>query len=411
LPTIDLTGITKTINPAYLPVLNSKKRNNVMVGGASSGKSYDTAEILLYKILGEPGHRLLVVRKVGRTLKHSVFDQLRAVILSWDMYDLFTVNKTELTITCKVNGNEILFTGLDDVEKLKSIYGVTDIWIEEASEITEGEYQQLDLRLRGETKFKKQIYLTMNPISAQHWVKERFFDRDEPDTFTHRTTYKDNHYIDKDTISRLESIQDPYYKSVYVMGEWGVYGNIVFSNYVVEDFDYTEADLENVCTGMDYGFVHASAIIRLGYRDDEIYIFDECYGKSWTNADFMEAAHDQFGNEMFLWGITADSAEPDRIEEWFRAGYKVYPAKKGAGSLKYGIDYLCQHKIHVHPRCQNTIRELQTFKRREDKDGNVLDAFVEIGDDCIAAARYATEWIWGQTHGEVAAYSADDMGL
>jgi phage terminase large subunit len=109
--------------------------------------------------------------------------------------------------------------------------------------------------------------------------------------------------------------------------------------------------------------------------------------------------------------ITADSAEPDRIEEWNRAGYKVYPAKKGAGSLKYGIDFLCQQKLHVHPRCQNMIRELQMFKRREDKDGNVQDAFVEINDDCIAAARYATEWIWGQYHGTVSGYAADELGL
>ena len=411
MPTIDLRNVPARMNKTFRAFLNSPYRNNVIVGGAASGKSYDIAEAVVYKMLAEQGHRYLVVRKVGRTLKHSVFDLIIAVIGSWDMMPLFKINKTELTITCIANGNEILFTGLDDVEKLKSIFGITDIWIEEASEITEADYNQLDLRLRGETKYKKQIFLTMNPISAQHWVKIRFFDREEHDTITHRSTYRDNRYLDADTIARMESITDPYFKSVYVDGEWGVYGNIVFNNYVVDDFAYTEDDLENVCQGMDYGFAHASAVIRLGFHNDEMYIFDEVYGKGWTNSDFIDATLEQGGDESHYWQMTADSAEPDRIEEWKRAGFRVTGAKKGAGSLKYGIDFLCQHKIHVHLRCQNMIRELQGFKRREDKDGNALDAFVEINDDCIAAARYATEFIWGQYHGMVADYSADDLGL
>jgi phage terminase large subunit len=409
--TIDPKKARKTLNKAFLPIFDSGYRNNIIVGGAASGKSFDMAIIILLKTILEDGHRWLIVRNVGRTLKHSVFDMLISVIGSWRMGDLFKIKKSDLSISYAPNGNQILFTGLDDVEKLKSIYGITDIWIEEASEITEADYNQLDLRLRGETKHKKQVFLTMNPISAQHWVKLRFFDQQEPDTLTHRSTYKDNRFLDADTIERMEGITDPYFKAVYVDGEWGVYGNIVFTNYVIDDFPFTEEDLENVCTGMDYGYAHASAVIRAGFKDGELYIFDELYGKEWTNADFIEAAKDQWGDEAYSWMITADSAEPDRIEEWNRAGYKVYPAKKGAGSLKYGIDFLCQQKLHVHPRCQNMIRELQMFKRREDKDGNVQDAFVEINDDCIAAARYATEWIWGQYHGTVSGYAADELGL
>lgn len=407
---IDLSQVPEVMNEAFRPFLWSEHRNNVIVGGAASGKSYDTAEVLLYKMLAEEGHRFLVVRKVGRTLKHSVFDLIVSIIGSWGMGELFKINKTDMSITC-ANGNEILFTGLDDVEKLKSIFGITDIWIEEASEITEADYQQLDLRLRGETKYKKQIFLTMNPISTMHWVKQRFFDRKEQDTITHRSTYRDNRYLDADTIERMESITDPYFKAVYVDGDWGVYGNIVFNNYSVDNFDFTADDLENVCQGMDYGFSHASTVIRAGFRNDELYIFDELYGKGWTNRDFIDAAIEQWGDDCKYWPITADSAEPDRIEEWRRAGFRISPAKKGAGTLKYGIDYLCQRKMHVHPRCQNMIRELQMFKRREDKDGNVLDAFVEINDDCIAAARYATEWIWGGYHGQVSEFSADSLGL
>lgn len=411
--TIDLSPIKDAMNPAFLSLLTSKERINVLIGGASSGKSFDTAMLIIYKTLIEPGHRWLAVRKVARTLKHSVFDQITAIIRLWDMENLFRIYTSELFIKCLINDNELLFTGLDDTEKLKSIYGITDIWIEEASEITEKDFNQLDLRLRGFTPFKKQIWMTMNPISALHWIKLRFFDRKEKGSLTHKTTYRDNIFLDIDTVKRLEAITDPYYKAVYVDAEWGVYGNIVFTNYIIEDFPYKEEDFYNVSNGMDYGYIHASTIIRLGFRDEDLYIFDELYGKNWTNADFIQAALDYWGEDCKDWIITADSAEPDRIEDWRREGFnRIKPAKKGSGSLKYGIDFLCRYKLHIHEsRCPNTAREIQSFKRREDKDGNVLDDFIELMDDCIAGARYATEDLWQNYTWQEPGYTAAQLGL
>jgi len=153
---------------------------------------------------------------------------------------------------------------------------------------------------------------------------------------------------------------------------------------------------------MDFGTAHASAIIRLGFKDDDLYVFDELYGKGWTNPDFIGAVREYWPASKG-WVITADSAEPDRITEWRRAGWeRVTEAKKGDGSLRYGIDYLCSKRVHIHAgRCPNFAREVQSFKRREDKEGNPMDAFVEMNDDCIAAARYATEYIWAQNHDKI----------
>ena len=410
-PTIDLSAIPQVMSPGFYPLLWDTHRIQVLKGGAASGKSYATGQKILYKLLAERGHRFLVIRKVAKTLRHSVYDLLHELAVSWNMRELLTFNKTDMTISCMHNGNDIICAGLDDVEKLKSIVGVTDIWIEEASEVSEADFNQLDLRLRGETRYKKQITLTFNPISALHWLKRRFFDRHESDALVHESTYRDNKWLDSDTIERLEGITDPYFKAVYCDGEWGTLGNTVFTNFVIEDFD-AEA-LYNVCTGMDYGWAHASTIQRVGFYDDEIYSFDEVYGRNWTNSDFMQEAADYFGEELYGWDITADSAEPDRIQEWRRAGYSVSPAKKGAGSLKYGIDFLSSKRWHIHAtRCPNLAKEVPVFKRREDKDGNVLDTFVEINDDGIAACRYATEWIWGQNHGEISQYvSASMLGL
>lgn len=413
--TVDLRrAISQDVNPAFQPLVWDQHRKQILVGGASSSKSYSTAQKIIYKSVAEPGHKILVVRRVAATLRHSVFDQLMRIVTRWNLGPIFRANATDLTIRCLANENVILFAGLDDVEKLKSIEGITDIWIEEASEVSEADFNQLDLRVRGETKYKKQLTLTLNPISTQHWIKKRFFDHVEQDTICHRSTYLDNLRLDADTKANLAAITDPYFKKVYVEGDWGTYGNVVFSNYVIEDFPYQEADLENVCQGMDFGFAHASAIVRAGFRDGELYVFDELYGKGWTNSDFIAYCLERWPDSRG-WPLTADSAEPDRIEEWRREGF-VYidPAKKGAGSLRYGIDYLVNRRIHIHAtRCQNLAREIAAFKRREGRDGEAIDAFLEVNDDTIAALRYATEYIWSGQGGvyQPAGYALDDLGL
>ena len=145
------------------------------MGGAGSGKSIFAGRKILERVCSEEGHRILVVRKVARTLRESCFTQLCAQIS--DFYDpkSFKINRTELSIRCEKTGSSIIFAGLDDVEKLKSIYSITGIWIEEASEITESDFNQLDIRLRGESRYYKQIIISFNPVDVNHWLKKRFF--------------------------------------------------------------------------------------------------------------------------------------------------------------------------------------------------------------------------------------------
>jgi len=411
--TVDLTAVPWHFNPKFRPLVYDDHRIHVLVGGASSGKSYDTALKIIYRMVSEPGHRYLVVRKVAKTIRHSCYDLLCLIIEKWEMQRLFERNDSSLSLRCKINGNDLLSSGLDDVEKLKSIQGITDIWVEEASDITKDDFVQLNLRLRGKSTHKKQITLTLNPVSALHWIKAEFFDRQAPDALTHHSTYLDNLFLDADAKRMLESIEPGYHRDVYVLGVWGVFGNVVFTNFVIEEFEYEPEDFENVCAGMDFGYVHASALMRCGFRDGELYIFDELYGKGWTNADFIKAAIDYFGDVIYRMDITADSSEPARIEEWNRAGIPVYGAKKEQGSLGYGIDFLSGRRIHIHAtRCPRAAQEFPVFQRKQDKDGNVLEnKYVEVNDDTIAAVRYATEYIWSQQNAMVPEWAAADLGL
>lgn len=301
-----------------------------------------------------------------------------------------------MSIECIATGSSVIMTGLDDVEKLKSIHGVDKAWIEEASEITETDFKQINLRLRGKGKHH-QFYLSFNPIDEMHWIKRYFFDIPQDNTYLHHSTYLDNPYLDDAYIKELEDLKDKdeYYYKVYALGLWGSITNArVFHNIVIEDFTYTEEQFENVRWGQDYGFNHASTLMGSGYRDGELYIFCEHYYKERTNRQFIEEVEKTGFDKTNH--ITADSAEPDRIKEWKEYGFHVLAAKKGKGSLKDGIDYLRGlPKIHIHKtNCLNAAREFLSYKHRELKDGTIDDTFVELDDDTIAGVRYGNEEFW-----------------
>jgi phage terminase large subunit len=135
------------------------------------------------------------------------------------------------------NGSELLFSGLDNVEKLKSIYDITGIWIDEASELEEADFNQLDIRLRTSSPYYLQMILSFNPISITHWLKKRFWDRKDPRARTHESTYKDNRFLTQEAIDTLESFKDTdeYYYMVYALNQWGVTGKTVFNAKAVSE--------------------------------------------------------------------------------------------------------------------------------------------------------------------------------
>ena len=228
------SGIRKTTNAAFRELFFDEHRYLVLCGGGGSGKSIFAGRKVLERVIYERGHRWLVCRKVAKTLRDSCFAQLRGQIAEHYPKSRAKVNSSDMRIKFP-NGSEILFAGLDDVEKLKSIYDITGIWIEEASEITEADFNQLDIRLRTDFDQYLQMILTFNPISITHWLKQRFFDQADPRAMTHRSTYKDNRFLTAEAIQTLEAFKDtdPYYYQVYCLGEWGVTGKTVFDGQAV----------------------------------------------------------------------------------------------------------------------------------------------------------------------------------
>lgn len=224
--TVDLSGLPSLTNDTFIPLYRDKRRFLVLKGGAGSGKSVFVVEKLLYRILTEQypahPHRILVLRKVAKTLRESCFALICGVIRQWGLDRLFRINKTDMSITC-VNGNQFILAGLDDVEKLKSIFDITGVWGEEANEFEARDLRQVNLRLRGWTPFYKQIIVSFNPVAYSNWLRGEFFAFERSDTTIHNSTYLDNKFIDADYKGQLESYKDldPYYYQVYVLNEWG----------------------------------------------------------------------------------------------------------------------------------------------------------------------------------------------
>ncbi len=228
----------EVFNDAYIPYLENKDRNLIIYGGAGSGKSYFIVQRYVYKIIKEKTCNLIVVRAYANLNKTSTFALFKQVINLWGLAHLFIISKTDLSIRCRVNDNEIVFKGLDDREKIKSITfpsgEATDIWVEEATEISYEDYKQLQIRLRG-GKSSKQMLLSFNPINATHWIKREVIDKNKASVL--KTTYKDNKFLNEDDIKTLEDFKesDLYYYDVYCLGRWGVTGSTIFSPKAIND--------------------------------------------------------------------------------------------------------------------------------------------------------------------------------
>lgn len=255
----DLSNLNKMIPPIYYPAYRFKGRFLVLYGGSGSGKSYFAADKTIIRVMKEDKHNILCVRDTGKSVTKSQFPLLEGEIKRWGLYDHFAINRSmgNEKITFKPNGNQIIFSGLDDVEKLKSIYDVTSIWVEEANEVSPEDFRELNRRLRGYAGKNRdgsqkymQIILSFNPVSELSWLKQRFFDDPEDTlivygteqaasyqgdvnqfgTFIIHSTYLDNPFIDEAYAKEMEDLkkydEDEY--NIYALGLWGIPGGTYF---------------------------------------------------------------------------------------------------------------------------------------------------------------------------------------
>ena len=390
---------TNIFNPVYLPYLEDySTRFLLFYGGAGSGKSHFIAPRLVYKALKDT-RKILVLRKVNRTTKASTFQLLLDTLNQFGILNYCVINRTDFSITLPT-GSQFLCMGLDDPEKIKSITGLTDAWLEEATEFRLDDFSQVNLRVRDPKAENQEIILSLNPVSKANWCYLHFF-AENPELEEFRktvrivhTTYKDNPHLPEAYVQALlmmKATNEVYYK-IYALGEFGSLDKLIYNNWQKMDFDPDTIKGQLLC-GLDFGYTNdptaftASILVE---NERRIYIFKEWGGTGYLN----DAIADQIKEMGFAKSIIcADSAEQKSIDEIKRLGIsRIKPCVKGKGSVLQGIQKLQQYELIVHPSCENVIEELENYAWKKDKQTNeYINEPAEGFDHYMDSLRYSLQ--------------------
>lgn len=394
-------NIAEILGAGYRDFWNCKKRYRVVKGSRGSKKSTTTAIWIIYNMMKYPLANTLVIRKVFNTHKDSTWTQLKWAANKLCVSHLWNFSKSPLEATYIPTGQKILFRGLDDPMSITSITVENGYlcwcWFEEAYQIlNEDDFNKVDMSIRGELPegYFKQITLTFNPWSEKHWLKKRFFDSPDDNTLAITTTYKCNEWLGKDDIALFEAMQrnNPRRYNIEGLGQWGIAEGLVFENFIEQDFNYRDiAKRPNVKSafGLDFGYtVDPTAFIAILIDDTakEIYIFDEHYQKAMTNQDIAKMLqYKGYAKEV----IMADSAEPKSIQEIKIAGIpRITAAAKGKDSILNGIQFIQNYRIIVHPKCENTLIELNNYVW-DSKQGETINKPIDSFNHLMDAFRYS----------------------
>lgn len=426
----------KVVGGGYDDFWWTRKFYRVCKGAKGSKKSATTALWYIMHMMQYPEANVLVVRRYYGTLYQSCYTDLLWAIDRLHLQDEWTWTTSPLKITRKETGQVIIFRGLDDAMKLASIrvrHGyLCWVWVEEAFEITnEDNFKKLEMSIRGflppETGLFKQFTFTFNPWSEHTWLKERFFDNPAPNVFSKTTTYRDNEWImaapeDRERYERMY-IENPRAARVYCDGDWGIAEGLVYSNWFEDEFDIysimNQYPNAKPTFGLDFGYAISyngfiAVLVDIGTR--QMWIFDEYYDKGRSNIELARKICQMGYGKEVIW---ADAAEPKSIFE-LQAGLlekvvneetgeeevvtwalpNIRPALKGPDSVRFGIQNIQSFKVFVHPRCVNTIVELNNYCYDTDKDGNYIDKPIKDFDHLMDAWRYSVAkfFIRGKGH-------------
>lgn len=387
----------------------------LLVGGYGSSKSYHVAVKLIKKLLQEK-RKALVVREVFDTIRDSCFDLLMEVAAAMEVDDYVTFTTSPMQVRFK-NGSQIIFKGMDKPAKLKSLNGVSIVWIEECSEVKYAGFKEILGRLRHPI-LSNHIILSTNPVSKSNWCYKHFF-RDKSNglevlddellyakrilvignTYYHHSTVDDNYFVPQDYIDQLDDLEkhDPDLYRVARKGRFGVNGKLVFPQFEVVPYAEGIKAVRKIrhpmkANGMDFGFVESyNALLRLVVDTDEkiLYIIWEYYSRDKDDTEIEEDISEFKATQEL---IKADCAEPKTIRYFRKQGFRMRACRKFKGSrAAYTKKVKRFRKIICLDSCPNTIGELQELTFAEDKDGNLLEDEFNIDPHTLSAIWYALD--------------------
>ena len=416
------------MTPTQQQWINDSTRELLIEGSAGSGKTIFACYKVIFYALQHFNASIYIYRKTLPSLKRTSWKEIRNLL--HDMEIPYEENKSEGVISFP-NGSKMYFGALDELSKVRSI-NADLIYIEQCEELNSPEfYTELMLRLgRGEASKRKdgysQMLIVVQPESEEHWIYKRYheftdatneFENTKRDYFAEgRNDYpsyeeilariqarrKTAHFHYSENL-KLPKFQRDYYDNLknedyelwlrYSAGQWGKLTDVIYPNY---DTVVVRDNFELYSFGADFGFNNPSCFLLLCWYDNECYVIDEVYEPKLLNSELIEKCKDMlFKHKLRPEHLDVgfgDAAEPDRIEEFVQNGF---PMESGIKDVKAKITTTKQTKIHIHPRCVNTIREIKGYKYRKNRDGVTLDEPVKVNDHAMDALAYGVYGVRG----------------
>lgn len=394
-----------SVSSAYYHMFTSKSRYLVYKGSRGSGKSMAVSFKVVHDMIKYPWLNWLVVRQYGNTLKDSTYSNIKQTIELLGMSELFKFKVSPLEITYIPNGTKIYFKGMDDPLKLTSITPdvgkIARVWWEEAYEFRSyDDFDKVDKSIRGflpEGGFYQHV-VTFNPWNEGHWLKRTFFDEDTKldNTEAYTTTYKDNPFLDDEFVNMMVAMikQNPNRARVVVFGDWGISEGLVYDNVEVgkRDVKHMLSDGGQVFRGLDFGYSNDPTAFIEGVVNPakrEIYLYRELYKQHMNTDDILMWL---LNNRLQHAEIRADYANgADRLIADLSARGITGVKKAIKYDILYGIAYIQNYKIVIHPDLKNTIMEATSYIYEKDRIGNWRDKPRDENNHLMDALRYGLE--------------------
>ena len=398
---LDLDMIPDNFHAVIRDIRNEKHQEYVFKGGRGGTKSSDIAQIIIELMRNNHDIHAVVCRKVGNTLKDSVYSKIKWAIGKQKFTEEFDAHKSPLEITLKATGQKIYFRGADEPEKIKSIspeFGyIAILWFEELDQFA-GEEEIRNITqsaIRGGSK--AWIFKSFNPPkTANNWAN-RYVLTPKDNMVVHHSTYLDvppewlgQPFIDE--AEHLKEVNPDAYEHEY-MGIANGNGGNVFEYLEIRTITDAEiATFDRIMAGVDFGWYPDQYCYLRTYYDSarqKIYLIDELYVNKWSNAQTGQWIIDKgYDDYTFI----CDSAEPKSVNDYRDMGLPARGAVKGAGSVEYGFKFLQTKTIVIDPaRTPNAYKEITQYEYARDKEGNVISGYPDGEDHAISALRYAYE--------------------
>lgn len=394
------------VNEAYAPLFTQKPRYFILMGGRGAGRSTVASQFANAKLVAEEYFRCAIMRYVLGDIRNSIYREITDRADENGIAGSLVINDSTMTIRYGVNTiNAVGFkkSSGDQTAKLKSLANYNCVIIEEADEIPEEDFVQLDDSLRT-LKADIIIILLLNPPPKTHWIVQRWLEllpsevkgfyipklkEGIKDTLFVHTSYKDNEInISKQTVSNYEAYRDSkpshYWNMIRGLIPEVVRGKIYNSWKVIDEVPH-EARLQRY--GLDFGYTNDPTAIVAIYKFNDGIILDEVTFRKGLQNNQIAAILQNLDQAI----IVADSAEPKSIDELKLYDLTVIPAKKGADSIKNGIQLVQQQRISVTKRSVNLLKEYDNYAWFEDKDGTTLNEPKPGYDHTMDAIRYAID--------------------